>query len=237
MLYTKLMKYLFLNHLSGSSANSEDNVPVQPTEITTSSYGIRPTTRQLVAVDNSEVDLGKMRVEANVDNDCDDAVEEWSKFQSHFESLMTTSEQQLEREQQQQLATQPKLSQLRDELMMSLIASMNSCVTSTHNDADSTSRNPVCNDTESVTSTQLTPPATTSTGSVKCVLGGHRTSSHPTLIGNQVVHRHSVLQSGKFEHLSESELDRALEAIKEEGSREGSITPTLGSVVETSVQG
>ena len=122
--------------------------------------------------------------------------DEWSKFQSDFESLMTASEEQLTQEQQQA----PDFSQLREELIMSVVASLSSCLTG-NNDSNNSS-------------------------------GQDESDSHKHfrtsgLNGSSAGYAHGgVLQSSRFEHLSESELDRALEAIKEE-SREGSVSPPV----------
>ena len=163
--------------------------------------GLDCVEKEVKKEDKKLVSSGEERVE-----------DEWSKFQTDFESLMAASEEQLAQEQQQA----PDFSQLREELMMSVVASLSSCLTGDNSDNSSVAGR--------------SSPVQDKSDSVSCQsdkhFKGHRTGSYAAMNGNAASHKHgSVLQSSRFEHLSESDLDRALEAIKEEGSREGSVSP------------
>ena len=171
----------------------------------------------------------------------EDEDREWSKFQSEFDSLMEASEQQLERE--QAVAKQLNFDQLKQSMMVSLITSLSSSLTSAMAVESEDSpvigrRSPVCCEGEEERGSHKWMLPSTNVGTlsgsgdpVRYSEQSSRAGSHDSINGNRspgVGHQRSgLLQSSRFEHLSESELDRALEAIKEEeGSKEGSASPT-----------
>lgn len=160
----------------------------------------------------------------------EDEEKEWSKFQSDFASLMEASEQQLERE--QAIAARLDMDQLREELMVSVIASLSSSLmAAVEGSSDGSApgrRSPVGAGADEGEGAGW-PVGTEGSGS--SVRDSHWTGSHATMNGNRGAHKHGLLQSSRFERLSESELDRALEAIKEEGSREGSVSPVTATTV------